>query len=82
MEPAKRLRIHDMELDEQAQREVQEEQYCSGLEDHSSKGHQESIPSGDVALTFWFHDPGRRRYSPATEAGAGMLRCTLVVSRL
>ena len=51
MEPTKRLRVHDTELDEQAQREVQEEQYHSGIEDHSSKSHQESIPSRGAALT-------------------------------
>ena len=51
MEPTKWLRVHDTELDEQAQREVQEEQYHSGVEGHSSKGHQESIPSRSAALT-------------------------------
>jgi hypothetical protein len=40
-----------MELDEQAQREVQEEQYRGGVEDHSSKSHQESITSRGAALT-------------------------------
>ena len=51
MEPAKRLGIYGKILDEQTQREVQEEQYHSGVEGHSSKSHLESIPSRSAALT-------------------------------
>jgi hypothetical protein len=39
MKPAERLRIHHAKLDEQAQREVQQEQYCGSVEGQSSESH-------------------------------------------
>ena len=39
MKPAERLRIHHAKLDEQAQREVQQEQYRGSIEGQSSESH-------------------------------------------
>ena len=39
MKPAERLRIHHAKLDEQAQREVQQEQYRGSVEGQSSESH-------------------------------------------
>ena len=50
MKPAKRLRVYDTKLDEQAQREVYEEQYRGGVEGYS-RSHRWRIPSRGAALT-------------------------------
>jgi len=51
VKPAERLRVHEMELDEQAQCEVQQEQDRGDAKDRGRESRQVSRPSVGAALT-------------------------------